>query len=240
MPGPHIIVGVDLAWGDRKPDGVCVIAYHDTKPAPRAVVREVRLSVGDAPLLELATQLLAGPTFWAIDAPIVCVNAEGSRPVDKLTHIHFGKFHAGCHPANLKLTARPPQSLRKLRARGYRADWKTAAGPRIVSEVYPHPAMVRWFRLERVLKYKRPPKANQLAEFARYQTLLQRLITREFPWLDLAAAADLLDAPWSKNIEDQLDGLFCALVGLWHVHHRGTRTQVLGDRKTGFILVPLV
>ena len=233
------VVGIDLAWGDRNPDGVCVIEYAAQEP-PRASVTEVRLSTGDNALMALADRLRAEArqTFWTIDAPIVCPNAEGSRPVDKLTHVHFGKYHAGCHPANSRLTPRPPRILRKLRARGYRAGWDLAAGPRVVAEVYPHPAMIRWFGLDRVLKYKRPPKANQLAEFQRYQSLLQRLLATEFPWLEGAATEALLTAPWSKPVEDQLDGFFCALIGLWHVHHRGKRTQVLGTRDAGFLLIP--
>ena len=237
------IVGVDLAWGLTKPDGVCVIEYRRggyagaVGPAV-ARVTEVALTVGDGPLMQRAGRLPTGPVFWAVDAPIVCVNATGSRPVDRLTHVHFGRFHAGCHPANLTLTPRPPTLLRRLRGRGYRAHWDLSAGPRIVAEVYPHPAMVRWFGLARVLKHKRPPRANQLAEFARYQGHVRALLSREFGYLDAAMASPLLWAPWSKPVEDQLDGLFCALIGLWHVHHRGERTQVLGDRRTGFIIVP--
>lgn len=233
------IVGVDLAWGERKPDGVCVIAYNGRNP-PHAVVTESYLSTGDKSLLALADRLQEAPggTFWAVDGPIVCANATGSRPVDKLTHAHFGKYHAGCHPANLVLTPRPPRILRELQARGYRAGWDFHPGDRLVAEVYPHPAMVRWFGLKRVLKYKRPPKANQTAEFQRYQSLLAAWIAREFPWLDLAEATVPLQAEWRKAVEDQLDALFCALIGLWHVHYHGKRTQILGDRSSGFILVP--
>ena len=31
---------------------------------------------------------------------------------------------------------------------------------------------------------------------------------------------------------------FCALIGMWHWMHRGKRSEVIGDRKTGFILLP--
>jgi len=28
------------------------------------------------------------------------------------------------------------------------------------------------------------------------------------------------------------------LIGMWHWMHRGKRSEVIGDRKTGFILLP--
>ncbi len=39
----------------------------------------------------------------AVDAPTLIPNATGSRLPDKLSHKHFGKYHAGCYPANLNL-----------------------------------------------------------------------------------------------------------------------------------------
>ncbi len=53
-----------------------------------------------------------------------------------------------------------------------------------------------------------------------------------------AELSRLLGAPWTKNVEDQTDAFFCALIGYWHWLHRGRRTQLLGDATTGFILVP--
>jgi predicted RNase H-like nuclease len=52
--------------------------------------------------------------------------------------------------------------------------------------------------------------------------------------------AALLEARWTKDIEDQTDSLVCALIGDWHWRHGGERTQVLGDRETGFFLIPQI
>ncbi|MEO5959272.1 MAG: DUF429 domain-containing protein [Opitutaceae bacterium] len=114
--------------------------------------------------------------------------------------------------------------------------------PRLVAEVYPHPAMVRLFQLPRILEYKRKSGRSRLRsaeEFGRYQRLLAGLIAAEFSALKLDdATRELLRAPLTKPAEDRLDAFFCALIGLWHVQHSGQRSEIVGDLATGFILLP--
>jgi predicted RNase H-like nuclease len=110
---------------------------------------------------------------------------------------------------------------------------------RLAAEVYPHPAMVRLFRLDQIIKYKKGLVRKKRGEFARLQGLLCQFVASEFPFLTLDdATRALLSVPWSKAEEDRLDAFFCAMVGLWHVHHCGRRSEVLGDMATGFILLP--
>lgn len=229
------IAGVDLAWGERRPDGVCVLEVNRR----RARVVATDLIRGDAALLGfLATHLGDGPAFLAMDAPVVCRNRTGARPVDRLCHVHFGRFKAGAYPANLRVCARPPRVARQLAGHGFAPGWDWD-GPRTLAEVYPHPAMVRLFGLSERIPYKRGPVVARRAAFRDLQSKLRRCLARHFPRLELDAGTDtLLGRPWTKDAEDQTDGFFCALIGYWHWLHRGTRTQVLGDRETGFILVP--
>ncbi len=234
---PSRIVGIDLAWGTKNPDGIAEIRFEPSGPA--AVLSCVGRSTGDAAFLQFTTPG-PEPTLLAIDAPIVCVNETGSRPVDRLTHRHFGRFHAGCHPASLAFTSRPPALLQQLREQGYRPGWALAESTRLALEVYPHPAMIRWFDLPRVLKYKRSPVANRRSEFQRYQNLFRDFLDRELPWLDIRKGISLFEEPWKKGSEDQLDALFCAVIGLWHVAHLGSQTQILGDTATGFLAVPQI
>jgi predicted RNase H-like nuclease len=99
--------------------------------------------------------------------------------------------------------------------------------------------MVRIFRLPRIIKYKKGPVAARRREFRRLQRLLRALLAADFPFLALDADTPaLLAAPWSKPVEDRTDALFCALLALWHVHHDGARSEILGDLATGFILLP--
>jgi predicted RNase H-like nuclease len=229
------IAGIDLAWGERNPDGVCVLEVSRR----RARVVATALTRGDAELLGfLATHLGDGPAFLAMDAPVVCHNRTGARPVDRLCHVHFGKFKAGAYPANLRVCARPVRITQSLTKKGFVPGWDWQ-GPRTLAEVYPHPAMVRLFGLEERIPYKRGSGPARRAAFRRLQRLLQACLARDFPRLELdAGTAALLRQPWTKDVEDQTDGFFCALIGYWHWLHRGRRTQVLGERETGFILVP--
>jgi predicted RNase H-like nuclease len=169
----------------------------------------------------------------------VCPNRTGARPVDRLTHTLFHREHAACHPANLTQCPRPPRVLARLATDlGFVAGWQGSA-PRLAAEVYPHPAMVRLFRLSRIIKYKKGPVVARRREFRRLQRLLRALLAAECPFLALDADTPaLLAAPWSKPVEDRTDALFCALLALWHVHHHGARSEILGDLATGFILLP--
>ena len=177
--------------------------------------------------------------FVTVDAPIVCPNRTGTRPVDRLTHRMFHREHAACHPANLIRCPRPPRVARLLQRKGFRVGWETLAGGRWVAEVYPHPAMVRMFGLPRIIKYKKGSVAERRKEFQRLQGLMRKLMKRKFPGLTLnQETRNLLREKWSKPVEDRTDALFCALIGMWHWMHRGKRSEVIGDRKTGFILLP--
>jgi len=232
-----MILGVDLAWGERKPDGICII---DAGSRSSTIV-EFAYRRGDAELFACVKRYLPDKkgTFLTIDAPIVCPNSSGTRPVDRLTHTLFHREHAACHPANSTKCPRPPRVLRKLRRLGFTAGWEVHPGERTVAEVYPHPAMVRLFRLPRIVKYKKGPVTHRRREFQRLQKLIGSSLSDLFPSLSLTASArSLLRGPWSKPVEDMTDALFCALIGLWHWQHRGERSEVIGDLRSGFILLP--
>jgi predicted RNase H-like nuclease len=109
----------------------------------------------------------------------------------------------------------------------------------VVAEVYPHPAMVRMFKLPRIVKYKKGTVLHRRKEFRRLQNLMKFCMKKEFPYLRSDTETRiLLTTPWSKTVEDKTDALFCALIGLWHWRYRGKRSEVIGDIVSGFILLP--
>lgn len=254
-PATHLLAGVDLAWGEKNGDGVCLIGYRPataTDPANARILGHAHVRGDDA----LFATLNGAPAaisdapeapprrFFAFDAPMVCLNATGRRPVDGLVSVAFRRHHAGCYPVNLRLAPRPLRIAARLAAAGFELSpgLPTAATPRVAAEVFPHPALVRWLGLDRIIEYKRKagrPRARSDAEFARLQRSLAGLCASHFPYLSWHAdSSALLNAPWSKPVEDRLDAWVCALIALWHVHHAGLRSEVFGDIATGFVLVP--
>jgi len=249
------ILGVDLAWGDRRPDGVALIEVGRDGQGTLAAADCCR---GDDSLITWVRETVGhGPSLVALDGPIVCPNLSGGRPVDRETHRFFGRAHAGCHPANLSRCPRPARICHQLEGLGFSADYRLdeprqrreADRPlRRQIEVYPHPAAVVLFGLPRILKYKRGPAAARRRELARLQCLLAGTLTRLVPPLGMGPQAQALFAvdpvglvgAAHKAHEDALDAVLCAVVGWLHWVHGGQQSQVLGDLGTGFLVVPLV
>ena len=254
-----LIFGIDLAWGARKPDGIAVVRVQ----RGCASLEHVTSTHGDKALMALVESLLGrgprrngAPALLAFDGPIVCPNRSGSRPVDRLTHGLFGRFHAGCHPANRTICPRPARVATRFEALGFDPDF-ALPGPRRLRErdgrplrrqieVYPHPATIRLFALARILKYKRGPVAGRRRELARLQALIRDLLGAFEPPVALSDAVALflqrdprrLAGLAHKRHEDGLDAIICALVGLEHWWYGGRRSEVLGDLRNGYIVVP--
>ena len=234
------LIGIDLAWGERNGDGLCLL---EVNPDGSARVAETAHVFGDEALfrwLEAHLPPAPGPAMLLFDAPLLCPNATGSRPVDRLAQTLFRKFHAGPHPANAARCGRPLRLAAATVARfGFEIGWREPRTARLAVEVFPHPATVRWFGLERIVKYKRGPLPARRAEFARLQGLVRAFLPGQFPELvESDAQVETLAAPWTKPNEDRLDAVLCALVGYQHWRDDGRSSEVIGDETGGFILLP--
>lgn len=239
MPRPRrwVVAGIDLAWGEQRPDGLCLLRGEGR----RVVAASHALTRGDAALLAWLREQAPPdePILLCLDAPVVCPNRTGARPVDKLTHRLFHKVQAAAHPANRALCARPLRVVRRWQRAGFAVATDWPATRRALIEVFPHPATVRWFGLSRTIKYKRGPVAARRREFARLQRLLRGWLAAEAPEiLRLRATAALLHTPWTKDVEDQTDALLCALVGRQGAVHGRRSLEILGDLRAGFIVLP--
>ena len=114
-------------------------------------------------------------------------------------------------------------------------------------EVFPHPAMVKLFDLERILKYKKGNLAQRKAELKKLQHGICQKLTNLTPALSLNSplAKTVITAELShysgqelKTLEDQLDSLICAYVGAYWWYWGDQRNWVLGDEQEGYIVVP--
>ena len=233
------IIGVVLAWGNKNPDGVCSIGIKNGK----ARLEHIGLSKGDSQLTEwIQNYVDQGSVLAMFDAPLICRNKTGSRPVDRASHRHFGKYKAGCYPVNQQLCKRPLKISDQLNIGGFIIDSEIPRSRgRFLNacEVYPHIALIRWFNLPKRIKYKKGNLVQKNRGFSELKSLLfNALESRFFAVENLYLIQSLFDQPWSKNSEDQVDALICALIGYWHWKYQGELTEILGDLDTGFIVIP--
>jgi predicted RNase H-like nuclease len=237
-------VGIDLAWGGRRPSGLAVL-----DPEGR-VVDEGWATAGG----EISAFLAAhdgGGAVVALDAPLVVTNPAGtSRSCERELQRRYGRAGAGPYPTNLGLlggrvramelverSRRPYLTVPRDPGRG-RGWWAV--------EVFPAPALVELGGLERAVRYKKGPPEARRAGLAAVAAVLGRLagatpplrldpagtLARELGRLERLRGAGL------KAVEDLADAHLCAYVGLWWWTHGPAATLVAGDDATGAILVP--
>jgi predicted RNase H-like nuclease len=170
-----------------------------------------------------------------IDAPLVVVNESGMRMVERLMHKHYGRYHAGCYPANLSLPhcRLPLQLAAALEGRGFAHAAEIVPGVpgRFQIEVHPHAACVNLFGLPGILKYKKGKLAERRPELVRYRGLLQDLLRADLPEVPQRGAE-------MKAVEDRLDALMAAYVAANYWRYGAARSEVHGARDTGYIVVP--
>lgn len=180
-------IGIDLGWKSGA-SGLCCLELVDGQ-----------LQILDLDRQEAIADILTWvdncvnpnqPAIIAVDAPTLIPNTTGTRLPDKLTHKHFGKYHAGCYPANLNLpfAQRTVNFGLQLEARGF--THAPIIQPqqlgRYQIEVFPHPAIVNLFRLGRILKYKKGRLRERRLELEKlHQYIVNILPTLQPPLLPL-------------------------------------------------------
>ncbi|MEA5583690.1 DUF429 domain-containing protein [Nodularia harveyana UHCC-0300] len=237
-------IGVDLGWRSQ-PSGLCCLEL---------IAGE--LQIIDLDRLELIADILSWidknvppqePAIIGVDAPTLIPNATGSRLPDKLTHKYFGKYHAGCYPANqnLPFAERTVNFGLELESRGF--DHAPSIDPqkpgRYQIEVFPHPAIVNLFKLERILKYKKGRINERRLELIKLQNYIFDILpTLTPPLCTLRLCGWLSEIPTTgtalKATEDKLDSLICAYVAANWWYWGEQHNLVLGDRTTGYIVIP--
>jgi predicted RNase H-like nuclease/ppGpp synthetase/RelA/SpoT-type nucleotidyltranferase len=236
-------IGVDLAWGERRPTGLAVLD-EDGRLLHVSTVRT------DEEIEEALASYAEGDCLVAIDAPLIVRNATGNRPAEAALNRDFARFDAGAHPSN---TGKP--EFRDGSTRGGRLcsrlglDLNPRSGrARRAIEVYPHPATIALFRLGRTLKYKQKP-GRTLDELRSELDVLTGLIeglSAADPPLDVAGSAwtDLVKAIESAErkshlrvVEDQVDAVLCAYVALF-ADRKPELTTTYGDVDHGYIVTP--
>jgi predicted RNase H-like nuclease len=113
-------------------------------------------------------------------------------------------------------------------------------------EVYPHPAHVVLFNLDRIIKYKRvrvAQKRKGLQELRDYIAL--KLLSGE-PWILANALLQSLliqhlqglKGIALKQYEDTLDAMLCAYLALFCWYWGEEKNEMISDLETGYIINP--
>lgn len=243
-------IGIDLAWSPRNPTGAAVIVGN----AAGGVLTDVALLGDDAAIVAYVERHAGrGPALVAVDAPLRVPNATGRRPAEAEIGRAFRCYEAGAHPANRARLAfdgvvRGEALVEALAQCGFAYVCALAAGDarRQVVEVFPHPAMVALFELERTLKYKARPKrslAERLEAWQRYRAHLRALAEADPPLHGHEAllAQDLagLRGRRLKDYEDRIDALFCAYIALYAFRWGTARCRSFGTLEEGSIFTPI-
>ena len=235
--------GLDLAWSARNASGIAVV------DGAGRLLESATVTTDDAVASWLAPHL-SYLQVVAVDAPLVVPNETGRRPVETELSRAFRSADAGALPSNRgQALFNPPRGETLATRFGWRISTaRPSAGdgaPPTCIEVYPHPAMVGLFGLDRVIPYKARGKRSLDGRLAALGVLMTHLESLEplalltnARWLTLRATHRQLTRPVDlKRLEDELDGIFCAhLAWLWGTG--STALRVWGDEENGFIVAP--
>ena len=236
-------VGLDLAWGERKPTGIAVVDSDG-----RLV--HITAAQGDSAILAELGPYVAGDCLVAIDAPLVVTNPTGQRACETDLNRDFAKFEAGAHPAN---TGKPefagtPRGARIATALGLDMDPQSRAARRAI-EVYPHPATVVFFRLGRTLKYKHKQgrSLKQLrTELLRLMDEIEGLAQATVPlrvadhpeWIALRSGVEQAERKSElRRAEDPVDAVVCAYVAAY-ADRRPSDVTTYADDTGAAIVTP--
>jgi predicted RNase H-like nuclease len=173
-------------------------------------------------------------------------NLTGCRPCETALNHDFHRFDAGARPA---FAEKPefidPRGARIATALDLDMDPLSNSRRRAI-EVYPHPATIVLFGLEKTLKYKRGPFEVRRSELLQLMTLIEGLdkatprlrVNHNVSWVELRKriAAATRPAQLDRD-EDPVDAVLCAYVALYW-YHRPEDVTVYGDFASGYIITP--
>jgi predicted RNase H-like nuclease len=232
-------VGLDLAWGEKKQTGVAAVDSDGR-------LLHVGIAQDDAGIVDAVAPFTAEDCIVAFDAPLVVNNPTGFRPAETEFNAVFQKFDAGAFPANTSNPLfNPPRAAVLANALGLDVDPRSTASRRAI-EVYPHPASVVLFGLDRVLKYKKGSFEERHRELLTLMTLIEGLddasprlrANRSMAWVDLRRRVEAATrASQLDRDEDPVDAVMCAYVARYW-YHRPEDVTIYGDVASGYIVTP--
>jgi predicted RNase H-like nuclease len=241
-------IGIDASWKTANPSGVAIARGSSAEATLIALVcAQTHVDVAT-----VVQKFRSENTIVSIDAPLVVTNAVGSRVCEAQISREFGRFHASAHSMNrprfdLYGLGHLVQTLEKFGfSHGVEGNQIRTDGLRMF-EVYPHPAHIRLFDRESIIRYK--PKyrsAQQRAGLAELRALTAQLAVGRDPRLCpgpdgrafLSADLSNMKGKTLKCYEDRLDAWTCVYIAMHLVRWGIKGNEVFGTREDGYIVVP--
>ncbi len=234
-------LGLDLAWSARNASGLAAIDRTGRLLDVRAGVFD------DAAICAWIRQHRGSSGVIGIDMPTIVRNATGMRPCERALGAVFRRYHAAPHPSNLQRFpdgGRARRLIDALRAEGVveALDVRPGDARTIALEVFPHPAHVRLFGLDRIFAFKKKarPWPAVLAEWSRYRAALATLAAADPPLHVDDRLPTAVGTRGYKQWDDKLDAVSCAYIAafVWRWGLAAPHVRVFGDLQTGYIVVP--
>ena len=232
-------VGLDLAWGERNQTGVAAVDADGR-------LLHIGAARDDASILAAIAPFTGGACVVAVDAPLIVANPTGHRPAEAAFNRDFQRFEAGARPAfSAKPELKNPRAARLAHVLDLDIDPASRADRRAI-EVYPHPATVVLFDLDKTIKYKRGRFVDRQRGLLTLMTLIEGLdcatprlrVHSDTAWADVRERVEAATRPSQLDREeDPVDAVVCAYVGLYR-HHRPSDVTVYGEYASGYIVTP--
>ena len=240
---PVLFVGIDLAWNGLS-SGLAVLSLSEST---LTLVSKPECLVGEENILTWLERTVGNaPAMVSVDAPLIIANESGQRPVETSIGKTFGRYEASCHSSNTKrpfasVTSGFSKALYNLRFE-HAPNIVPKQEGRFQIEVYPHPAMIRCFSLDKTIKYKKGRIASRVEELQRLRLLILSRLHLLEPALRIRPE-QLPDVPSRggpsfKCLEDELDAVFSAYIGAHWWYWGDLRNKSYGDLQNGYIIVP--
>lgn len=240
-----VALGIDLAWGPRGRTGLAVL------DAVGRLAASCWVRTDDEIAGFVRKHAAAGAAVVAaVDAPLIVPNQTGRRSCEAELSRRFARFHAGAHPSN---RSRPWLAEPRGAVLAARLGWsldpadRPTPGRSVAIEVYPHPAMVVLFGLDRVIPYKNKPGRDLESMRAGHALLMDHMEQVMGPVLRLggsprwAVLREQVRTASTKaalgRAEDEVDAVVCAYLA-WLWAQAPERMAVVGGVDAGYVVVP--
>jgi predicted RNase H-like nuclease len=224
-------IGVDFGWMS----GASGLAWLVAGPRGVRFVETARIA-DVREVVEWVDGRAGADGVVAVDAPLQLGNVSGMREAERAAHRSYGRYDAGCYPAHQGsvFAGRTTGFSRALAERGFVLSYEPFRSGRRQFECFPHIVSVEMFQLDRILKYKKGPRAARGAALAQLRELIGARLAIE--GLELPQVPERGDL---KDTEDRLDAILCAYSAYWWWRWGYERNRVLGNPEEGCIIVPV-